>query len=120
MKGRRCSAISKRSTSRSDWNLSAFRLPVQWVNRRTIRAIQSCMIFGGLSGQIAGGIVKVGQKVMVLPSGWKSSVKGIWTYDGTLQEAFFVRSPSRSCFEHDSTSAAATRSSGWKPAGHER
>jgi len=31
--------------------------------------------------------VKVGQKVMVLPSGWKSSVKGIWTYDGTLQEA---------------------------------
>jgi len=72
----------------SDSNLSAFRLPVQWVNRPNNPRNPTLHDFRGLSGQIAGGIVKVGQKVMVLPSGWKSSVKEIWTYDGSLQEAF--------------------------------
>ena len=40
----------------------------------------------------AGGIVKVGQEVLVLPSGQKSRIQEIWTYDGPLEEAF-VRSP---------------------------
>jgi bifunctional enzyme CysN/CysC/sulfate adenylyltransferase subunit 1 len=48
--------------------------------------------FRGFSGQIAGGIVRVGQKVMVLPSGLVSTVKQIWTYDGPLQEAFCPQS----------------------------
>jgi len=72
----------------SDWNLSAFRLPVQWVNRPNNPRDPALHDFRGLSGQISGGIVKVGQKVMVLPSGWKSSVKQIWTYDHLLSEAF--------------------------------
>src|SRR5216110_1150539 len=76
----------------SDWNLNAFRLPVQWVNRPNNPRDPKLHDFRGLSGQIAGGIVKVGQKVMVLPSGWKSSVKEIWTYDGSLQEAFCPQS----------------------------
>src|SRR5947207_7409535 len=72
----------------SDWNLSAFRLPVQWVNRPNNPRDPNLHDFRGFSGQIAGGIVKVGQKVMVLPGGWKSTVKEIWTYDGSLPEAF--------------------------------
>jgi bifunctional enzyme CysN/CysC/sulfate adenylyltransferase subunit 1 len=48
--------------------------------------------FRGLSGQIAGGIVKVGQKVTVLPSGFQSTIKQIWTLDGMLDEAFCPQS----------------------------
>src|SRR5436190_10610698 len=72
----------------SDWNLSAFRLPVQWVNRPNNPRDPKLHDFRGFSGQIAGGIVKVGQRVMVLPGGWKSTVKEIGTYDGSLPEAF--------------------------------
>jgi len=84
----------------SDWNLSAFRLPVQWVNRPNNPRDASLHDFRGLSGQIAGGIAKVGQKVMVLPSGFKSTVKEIWTYDGSLAEAFCPQSVTV-VLEHD-------------------
>jgi sulfate adenylyltransferase subunit 1 len=84
----------------SDWNLSAFRLPVQWVNRPNNPTDQRLHDFRGLSGQIAGGIVRVGQKVMVLPSGLRSTVKEIWTYDGSLQEAFCPQSVTL-VLEHD-------------------
>jgi bifunctional enzyme CysN/CysC/sulfate adenylyltransferase subunit 1 len=72
----------------SDWSLNGFRLPVQWVNRPHNPTDEKLHDFRGLSGQIAGGIVKVGQKVMVLPSGMKSTVREIWTYDGSLPQAF--------------------------------
>ena len=84
----------------SDWNLSAFRLPVQWVNRPNSPRDPTLHDFRGLSGQIAGGIVKVGQKVMVLPGGWKSTVKDVWTYDGPLTEAFCPQSVTL-VLEHD-------------------
>jgi sulfate adenylyltransferase subunit 1 len=76
----------------SDWNLNGFRLPVQWVNRPNNPTDPLLHDFRGFSGQIAGGIVRVGQKVMVLPSGLISAVKQIWTYDGALQEAFCPQS----------------------------
>ena len=76
----------------SDWNLTNFRLPVQWVNRPNRPADPALHDFRGLSGQLAGGIVRVGQKVMVLPSGYTSTVKQIWTLDGPLQEAFCPQS----------------------------
>jgi bifunctional enzyme CysN/CysC/sulfate adenylyltransferase subunit 1 len=76
----------------SDWSLSALRFPVQWVNRPNNPTHPELHDFRGLSGQIAGGIVKVGQKVMVLPSGLRSTVKEIWTYDGKLDEAFCPQS----------------------------
>ncbi len=76
----------------SDWNLNGFRLPVQWVNRPNHPKDPGFHDFRGFSGQIAGGIVRVGQKVMVLPSGLVSTVKEIWTYDGSLQEAFSPQS----------------------------
>ena len=76
----------------SDWNLSGLRFPVQWVNRPNSPTDLKLHDFRGLSGQIAGGIVKVGQPVMVLPSGMKSTIQEIWTLDGTLQEAFCPQS----------------------------
>jgi bifunctional enzyme CysN/CysC/sulfate adenylyltransferase subunit 1 len=76
----------------SDWNLNGFRLPVQWVNRPNNPTDAKLHDFRGFSGQIAGGIVRVGQKVMILPSGLKSTVKDIWTYDGSVAEAFCPQS----------------------------
>ena len=76
----------------SDWNLSGLRFPVQWVNRPNNPTDKTLHDFRGLSGQIAGGIVKVGQEVLVLPSGQKSRIQEIWTYDGPLEEAFCPQS----------------------------
>ena len=76
----------------SDWNLNGLHLPVQWVNRPNRPTDPQLHDFRGFSGQIAGGIVRVGQKIMALPSGLVSSVKQIWTYDGPLQEAFCPQS----------------------------
>jgi bifunctional enzyme CysN/CysC/sulfate adenylyltransferase subunit 1 len=84
----------------SDWNLSNFRMPVQWVNRPNSPSDPALHDFRGLSGQIAGGIVKVGQKVTVLPSGFSSTVKQIWTLDGPLNEAFSPQSVTL-VLEHD-------------------
>jgi len=76
----------------SDWNMNAFRFPVQWVNRPNNPTNRDLHDFRGLSGQIAGGIVRKGQKVMILPSGLQSTVKSIWTLDGPLEEAFCPQS----------------------------
>jgi len=84
----------------SDWNLNGFRFPVQWVNRPNAPTNPALHDFRGLSGQIAGGIVKVGQKVMVLPTGQKTTIKRIWTYGGELTEAFCPQSVTL-ILEHD-------------------
>ena len=91
----------------SDWNLNGFRLPVQWVNRPNRPTDHQLHDFRGFSGQIAGGIVRVGQKVMVLPSGLVSTVKQIWTYDGLLRKPS-ARNPSPWCSQTTSMSAAVT------------
>ena len=84
----------------SDHNLSGFRLPVQWVNRPNNPTDKRLHDFRGFSGQIAGGIVKTGQKVMCLPGGVVSTVKEIHTYDGSVDEAFCPQSVSV-VLEHD-------------------
>jgi bifunctional enzyme CysN/CysC/sulfate adenylyltransferase subunit 1 len=84
----------------SDWNLSALRFPVQWVNRPNNPTDPQLHDFRGLSGQIASGIVRKGQPVAVLPAGIKTTVKDIWTYDGSLEEAFCPQSVTL-CLEHD-------------------
>ena len=76
----------------SDRNLNAFRFPVQWVNRPNNPTDQRLHDFRGLSGQIASGIVRQGQTVVVLPAGIKTTVQEIWTYDGALAEAFCPQS----------------------------
>ncbi|KAB2653292.1 MAG: sulfate adenylyltransferase [Verrucomicrobia bacterium] len=84
----------------SDWNLNAFRFPVQWVNRPNNPTDQALHDFRGLSGQIASGIVRKGQQVAVLPGCIKTTIKDIWTYDGSLAEAFCPQSVTI-CLEHD-------------------
>jgi bifunctional enzyme CysN/CysC/sulfate adenylyltransferase subunit 1 len=84
----------------SDWNLNALRFPVQWVNRPNDPTDPHLHDFRGLSGQIASGIVRKGQQVVVLPIGIKTTVKDIWTYDGSLEEAFCPQSVTL-CLEHD-------------------
>ncbi len=84
----------------SDWNLQGFRFPVQWVNRPNNPTNPELHDFRGFSGQIAGGIVRTGQKVLALPAGVVTAVKEIWTYDGTVQEAFCPQSVTI-VLEHD-------------------
>jgi bifunctional enzyme CysN/CysC len=63
-----------------------FRLPVQWVNRPNLD-------FRGFSGTIASGVIHQGDEIIVLPSGKRSTVKDIVTYDGnkkTAREAMAV------------------------------
>jgi sulfate adenylyltransferase subunit 1 len=84
----------------SDWNLSALRFPVQWVNRPNNPRDPGLHDFRGLSGQIASGIARKGQTVAVLPVGIKSAVKDIWTYDGPLEQAFCPQSVTLR-LEHD-------------------
>jgi len=84
----------------SDWNLSALRFPVQWVNRPNNPTDKKLHDFRGLSGQIASGIVREGQEVVVLPIGLKTTVKDVWTYDGSLPEAFCPQSVTL-CLQHD-------------------
>jgi len=68
----------------SDRNLIDCRLPVQWVIRpgqgrdRDYRAY---------AGQIAAGVFRPGDPVLVLPSGEESRVASIDTFDGSLIEA---------------------------------
>ncbi|HEY4301305.1 MAG TPA: GTP-binding protein [Candidatus Didemnitutus sp.] len=76
----------------SDWNLQGFRLPVQWVNRPNHPTNPELHDFRGFSGQIAGGIVRTGQRILALPGGFTSTVKQIWTYDGPVAEAFCPQS----------------------------
>jgi bifunctional enzyme CysN/CysC len=64
-----------------DRNLIDFRLPVQ----RVLRPDQD---FRGYSGQIASGVVRPGDEIVVLPSGKRSRVTRIVTFDGDLTYAF--------------------------------
>ena len=64
-----------------DRNLSDFRFPVQYVLRPNLD-------YRGFSGQVASGIVKKGDEVVVLPSGKTSRVKAINVFEGELEEAF--------------------------------
>ena len=56
------------------------RFPVQYVVRPTLD-------FRGYAGQVASGVVRLGDRLMVLPSGRTSKVKSIVTFDGDLEEA---------------------------------
>jgi bifunctional enzyme CysN/CysC len=57
-----------------------FRLPVQWVNRPDLD-------FRGFAGTIAGGRVKIGDSVRIVPSGKITKVARIVTFDGDRDAA---------------------------------
>jgi bifunctional enzyme CysN/CysC len=66
----------------ADRNLSELRFPVQYV----IRDHEGD--YRGYAGQLAGGTVRPGDEVVVLPYGRTTTVEGIDTLDGALDEAF--------------------------------
>ena len=65
----------------SDRNLTDFRFPVQYVLRPNLN-------FRGFAGTVASGIIRKGDEITALPSGKKSRVQSIVTYDGEIDEAF--------------------------------
>jgi len=73
----------------SDRNLIDVRFPVQWVIRRGGRDSRSDVTdYRAYAGQLAGGILRQGDEVVVLPSGQRTTVAGIDTYEGSIAEAF--------------------------------
>ena len=69
----------------SDENLIDMRLPVQTVIRPHSDEFHD---FRGYAGRVASGTIRVGDDIMVLPSGFESKVKSIHTFDRDLDEAF--------------------------------
>ena len=64
-----------------DANTDDFRFPVQYVNRPNLD-------FRGFAGTVVSGSVKPGDEITALPSGKKSKVKSIVTFDGDLDVAY--------------------------------
>ncbi|HNG24577.1 MAG TPA: GTP-binding protein, partial [Microthrixaceae bacterium] len=69
----------------SDRNLIDARFPVQYVIRPQSDEFHD---YRGYAGQVAGGVFKPGDEVVVLPSGLTSHIAAIETYDGPVDEAF--------------------------------
>jgi bifunctional enzyme CysN/CysC len=69
----------------SDRNLIDVRFPVQYVIRPQSEEHRD---YRGYAGQVAGGILKPGDEVMVLPSGFTTTIRSIETADGPVDEAF--------------------------------
>ena len=69
----------------SDRNLVDARFPVQWVIRPMSDEYHD---YRGYAGEVASGVFRAGDEVVVLPSGLETRIAGIDTYDGPLEEAF--------------------------------
>ncbi len=69
----------------SDRNLVDVRFPVQYVIRPQSTRYPD---YRGYAGQVASGILKPGDEVMVLPSGFTSRIASIETADGPVPQAF--------------------------------
>jgi bifunctional enzyme CysN/CysC len=65
----------------ADRNFEDLRFPVQYVNRPNLD-------FRGFCGTISSGIVRKGDEIVALPSGKRSKIKSIVTYDEELEQAF--------------------------------
>jgi bifunctional enzyme CysN/CysC len=67
-----------------DRNLADRRFPVQWVIRPMSDEHHD---YRGYAGQVAGGVWRAGDDVVVLPSGRRTRVASVETPDGVLDEA---------------------------------
>ena len=65
----------------ADLNLADLRLPVQYV-------IRPGLDYRGFAGQLASGVLRTGDEIVALPSGRKSRVASIDTFEGPIPEAF--------------------------------
>jgi bifunctional enzyme CysN/CysC len=69
----------------SDRNLIDVRFPVQWVIRPLRHEHHD---YRGYAGQVAGGVIKPGDEVVVLPSGVGTRIRDVHAFDGPIEEAF--------------------------------
>ena len=69
----------------SDRDLIDARFPVQYVVRPKSDEFHD---YRGYAGQVAGGVIKPGDDVLVLPSGLTSKVAAVDLHDTSVQEAF--------------------------------
>src|SRR4051812_16185395 len=69
----------------SDRNLIDCRFPVQWVIRPMTDEHHD---YRGYAGNVASGVFKPGDEVVVLPSGKQTRIKQIDSFDGPVEEAF--------------------------------
>jgi sulfate adenylyltransferase large subunit len=67
-----------------DRNLDDRRFPVQWVIRPMSDDYHD---YRGYAGQVAGGVWRAGDEVVVLPSGRRTRVAAVETADGPLEQA---------------------------------
>jgi sulfate adenylyltransferase large subunit len=72
----------------SDRNYDDLRFPVQWVIRPGEAASAELHDYRGYAGQLASGVVRPGDEVVVLPYGTRTTVAAVETADGPLDEAF--------------------------------
>ncbi len=69
----------------SDHNFIDCRFPVQYVIRPYNDEFHD---YRGYAGRVEGGVLKVGDSVIALPSGFSSTIKSITTFEGEIPEAF--------------------------------
>jgi sulfate adenylyltransferase subunit 1 len=69
----------------SDQNFIDTRLPIQYVIRPNNDDFHD---YRGYAGRVAGGVLKKGDNVILLPSGLTTKIKKIDTYDGEIEEAY--------------------------------
>src|SRR4051812_3317840 len=69
----------------SDRDLVDARFPVQYVVRPKSDEFHD---YRGYAGRVAGGVLKPGDEVMVLPSGMTSKIEGIDMFDKQIDEAY--------------------------------
>ena len=69
----------------SDRNLIDVRFPVQYVIRPMNGDYHD---YRGYAGTVSGGVMRPGDEVTVLPSGFSSRIASIETMDGPVAEAF--------------------------------
>ena len=69
----------------SDRNLVDCRFPVQYVIRPHREGFED---YRGYAGSVVGGVFRPGDEVVVLPSGFTSTIESIDTMDGPVPEAF--------------------------------
>jgi bifunctional enzyme CysN/CysC len=72
----------------SDRNLIDARFPVQYVVRPQDQVNHDLHDYRGYAGTIAGGVLKPGDEVVVLPSGLTTTIAAIDTAAGPVDEAF--------------------------------
>jgi bifunctional enzyme CysN/CysC len=72
----------------SDRNLIDVRFPVQYVIRPQAATDAALHDYRGYAGQVAGGVLKPGDEVLHLPSGFATRIRGIEMAGAPVAEAF--------------------------------